>query len=58
MEELIDLIVTDASPAEISDSIKSVLYSKAAERIDNAKPIVASSIFNEFESTEEESSED
>lgn len=58
MEELIDLIVTDAPPAEISDSIKSVLYAKAAERIDNAKPDIAASIFDEVESTEEESSED
>lgn len=58
MEELIDLIVTDAPPADISDSIKSVLYAKAAERIDNIKPAVAALMFNEVESTEDESSED
>ncbi len=55
MEDLIDLIATDASPAEISDSIKTVLYAKAAERIDGARPIVASSMFDE---SEEEYTED
>lgn len=58
MEDLIDLIATDASPAEISDSIKSVLYAKAAERIDGARPIIASVMFDEGETNEEEYSED
>jgi len=58
MENLIDLIATDASPAEISDSIKSALYAKAAERIDGARPIVASAMFDESEANEEEYTED
>jgi hypothetical protein len=45
MEELIDLIATDSSPAEVSDKIKDLLFAKAAERIDGAKPYVASSLF-------------
>jgi len=45
MEEIIDLIATDSSPSEISDKIKEVLFAKAAERVENAKPIVASSLF-------------
>lgn len=47
MEELIDLIATDSSPSEISDAIKDVLYAKAAERIDNARPHVASAMFGD-----------
>lgn len=46
MEELIDLIVTDASPSELSSSIKNILYSKAAEKIDSIRPEVASSMFD------------
>ena len=46
MENVIDLIAVDASPAEISDAIKSALYAKAAERIEAAKPIVADMMFN------------
>jgi hypothetical protein len=55
MEEVIDLIATDSSPAEISDKIKSLLFAKAAERIEVAKPYIASTMFdNEVESTEDQ----
>jgi hypothetical protein len=55
MEEIIDLIATDSSAAEVSDKIKQVLFAKAAERIEIAKPIVASSMFGGSEEyTEEE----
>jgi len=57
MEEVIDLIATDAAPADISDKIKSLLFAKAAERIEVAKPIVASTMFGETEETEEEEQE-
>lgn len=46
MENVIDLIATDASPADISDGIKSILYAKAAERVEIAKPYVADMMFN------------
>jgi hypothetical protein len=45
MEELIDLIATDSAPSEISDQIKNLLFSKASERIEGAKPYVAASLF-------------
>jgi hypothetical protein len=47
MEDIIDLIVTDASPAEISDAIKSSLFTKAGEKIQGLRPDVASSLFDE-----------
>jgi hypothetical protein len=47
MEEIIDLIATDASPAEISDVIKNGLFAKAAERINDLRSAVASSIFDD-----------
>ena len=58
MEEVIDLIATDAAPSDISDKIKSLLFAKAAERIEVAKPIVAASMFGENETTEEETGEE
>ena len=54
MEELIDLIVTDGSPTDVSDSIKQLLYAKAAERVDSARPLVASAMFGDSDSPEEE----
>ena len=50
MEDVIDLIATDASPADVSDKMKEILYAKAAERIDIARPYVANAMFGqEFE---------
>ena len=50
MEDLIDLIVTVASASDVSDKMKEVLYAKAAERIDIARPYVANAMFGqEFE---------
>ncbi len=57
MEELIDLIATDSAPSEISNKIKDLLFAKASERIEGAKPYVASSLFggeNDNEYTEDE----
>ena len=45
MEELVDLLVKDESPSRISDKIKDMLYAKSAEKVDNVKPTVASSLF-------------
>ena len=55
MEDVIDLIATNASPSEVSDKMKDVLYAKAAERIDIARPYVANAMFGqEFEYPEVE----
>ena len=52
MENIIDLIATDATPSEVSDQIKSALYAKAAEKIDAVRPFVASSLFGADEQIE------
>jgi hypothetical protein len=55
MQNIIDLIATDAPPSDISAEIKSALFAKASERIDALRPEVANSLFNsEEENTEEE----
>ena len=69
MEELVDLIATDASASDVSYSIKNALMSKAAARIDAFRPDVASTVFDgevpeeeevvdELEDEDEESTEE
>jgi len=47
MEELIDLIATDSTPSEISDAIKDILYAKAADKINDLRPYVGTSMFDD-----------
>ena len=54
MEELVDLIATDASASDVSDKIKDALMAKAAPRIDAFKPEVASTVFDGEVPEEEE----
>ena len=46
MDELLDKIIADESPSQISDTLKDVLYAKSAERVDAFRPLVANSIFS------------
>ena len=55
MEEIVNLIAADEAASDISDKIKDVLYTKAAQRVDNFKPNVASSMCAD---AEQQSSED
>ena len=61
MDELLDMIATDSSASDISDSIKDTLYAKAAERINTQRPNIAAQLFDpsiadaEDDSAEEES---
>lgn len=47
MDELMDLLVKDESPSQISDSIKDILFAKAAGKIENVRPTVAASVFDD-----------
>ena len=69
MEELLDMMVADESPSRISDTIKDLLYTKTAARVDAFRPVVAGSTFGEPDTeieaemeteveTEEESTEE
>ena len=49
MEDLLDAIVNDESPSQISDEIKDILYSKAAERVDAFRPYAANAVFGDDE---------
>jgi hypothetical protein len=47
MDDLLDMIIADESPSQISDKIKEILFSKSAEKIDAFRPIVAVNTFGD-----------
>ena len=54
MDELMNMIIADESPSEISDSIKNQLFAKGAARVDALKPEVANAMLGyELESEED-----
>ena len=57
MDELMDMIVADESPSQISDKIKDLLYAKSAEKVNEFKPNIASSLFGDSEETSDETPE-
>jgi hypothetical protein len=52
--ELIDMVISDAPSSEISDYIKSLLFTKSSEKIDTLKPEVSTSLFGAEDSDEVE----
>ena len=44
---VLDMIATDSSPAEITDTLKSMIYAKAGEKIDGMKGYAAASLFGQ-----------
>ena len=59
MDELMNLMIADESPSEISDSIKDQLMQKAAARVDALKPAVANAMMGyEVESEEDVDAEE
>ena len=58
MDELMNLMIADESPSEISDSIKNQLFAKAGARVNAVKPAVANAMMGyELESEEDEETE-
>jgi hypothetical protein len=54
MDELMNLMIADESPSEISDSIKNHLFAKAGAKVDALKPAVANAMLGyELESEED-----
>jgi len=54
-----DMIISgESSPSDVSDKIKEILYAKSAEKIDAARPYVASGLFGEDEVDSEEPTEE
>jgi hypothetical protein len=53
MDDLLDMIIADESPSQISDKIKDILFTKSAEKIDAFRPSVASNVFGENQTEED-----
>ena len=49
MDDLMYMMVADASASDISDKIKEILYTKSAEKVDAVRPAVGAGLFGEEE---------
>lgn len=60
MDELLDMIIADESPSQISDKIKDILFAKSSEKIDSFRPQIAAGLFGEdqFDTSEESEEEE
>jgi hypothetical protein len=54
MDNIVDLIATNGTPADISDAIKNALFAKASEKVDGIRPTVALSMFGGDNNTGDE----
>lgn len=45
MDDLLDMIISDESPAQVSDKIKELLFVKSAEKIEGLRPAVGVALF-------------
>ena len=52
-DELMDMIINDESPSQISDKMKELLFAKSAEKVETARPVVANSLFGDQEVEDE-----
>lgn len=57
MDDLLDMIISDESPSHVSDKIKDILFAKSAEKVDEYRPNVATSMFN-IDPNDEDDSDD
>tara|TARA_B100001093_G_scaffold514766_1_gene589561 strand:+ start:1599 stop:1805 length:207 start_codon:yes stop_codon:yes gene_type:complete len=53
-DDLMDMIIADESPSNISDKIKDILFAKSAEKVDGHRPSVAGQTFDTIEPVEAE----
>ena len=49
MENIIDMIAMDSEPAKISDELKDLMYQKAAKKVEDLRPSVGTSMFDDNE---------
>ena len=60
MENIIDMIAKDSDAAKISDELKDLLYQKAAKKVEDIRPSVGNTMFDDESEveTEEDPQED
>ena len=55
---IVDVIASGGSPADISQEIKDILFTKSAERISDYRQVAAARLFDAGESSEEAGEEE
>jgi hypothetical protein len=53
MDDLMDMILSNESPSNVSDKIKEILFMKSAEKINAVRPEISANLFGENEDYEE-----
>ena len=53
MDDLLNMIIADESPSQVSDKIKEILYAKSVDKIDAVRPAVANFMFDDNQVGEE-----
>ena len=53
-DDLMDMIIADESPSNISDKIKDILFAKSADKVDSHRPNVAGQTFDAQDEIESE----
>ena len=56
-DDLMDMIIADESPSNISDKINDLLFATSAEKVDAHRPTVAGQTFDTLEPVEAEDGE-
>jgi hypothetical protein len=44
--EFVDMVMSDASPTDLADNIKQMLFDRSVKMIDDVRPYVASQLFD------------
>ena len=47
MDDLIDLMIDNESPSDISDRVKELLYAKSAEKVEGERPNISAGLFGD-----------
>ena len=58
MENIIDMIAKDSDAAKISDELKDLLYQKAAKRVEDIRPSVGNTMFDDESEVDTEPQEE
>ena len=53
MDDILDMIIGDESPANVSDKIKDMLYAKTSEKVEALRPEVSNSMFDGYDEVED-----
>ncbi len=53
MENIIDMIAKDSEPAQISDELKDLLFTKASKRVEDLRPEMGNAMFDGIEDESE-----